>query len=375
MKKIGIFGGTFSPVHNEHVSLARAGINELGLDALYVLPTNVSPHKKSTGASATCRLNMLKLAFSLDEKVIVSDYEITRGEVSYSYITAEYFNQKFGVKPYMFVGADMLKDFKTWKFPERILNSATLVCAKREGENVDISKEIEYIESAFGAQVLTLNFGGKACSSTKIRLFASLSLSLDGMVDKSVEEYIVKNKLYRGDSITEFLISALPEKRRIHTANVCLTALKWAKELGLLEEKVKISALLHDVAKYLNPSDYKDFVLESDVPKPVIHAFLGAHVAEKVLKITDTDIINAIKYHTSGRPNMSDLEKLIFVADMVEEGRNYQGVDYLREIYNKDFNASFIECLKEETIHLKNKKAEIYRLTLDAYEYYVKGDK
>jgi nicotinate-nucleotide adenylyltransferase len=71
---------------------------------------------------------------------------------------------------------------------------------------------------------------------------------------------------------------------------------------------------------------------------------------------------------------MSDLEKLIFVADMVEEGRNYEGVDYLREIYERDFNASFIECLKEETIHLKNKKAEIYRLTLDAYEYYVKGD-
>ena len=112
MKKIGIFGGTFSPVHNEHVSLARAGINELGLDALYVLPTNVSPHKKSTGASKADRLNMLKLAFSLDEKVVVSDYEITRGEVSYSYITAEHFKSQYNAEIFMLVGADMLKDFK-----------------------------------------------------------------------------------------------------------------------------------------------------------------------------------------------------------------------------------------------------------------------
>ena len=93
-----------------------------------------------------------------------------------------------------------------------------------------------------------------------------------------------------------------------------------------------------------------------------------------MLNVKDKDIINAIKYHTSGRPNMSDLEKLILVADMVEESRDYEGVNYLREIYREDLDKCFIECLKEELLHLKNKNAEIFRLTLDAHEYYVKGE-
>lgn len=69
---------------------------------------------------------------------------------------------------------------------------------------------------------------------------------------------------------------------------------------------------------------------------------------------------------------MSQLEKLIFVADMIEEGRNYEGVEALRKFYKGDLNTCFIECLKEEMIHLINKKQYIYHLTVEAYDYYVK---
>ena len=69
---------------------------------------------------------------------------------------------------------------------------------------------------------------------------------------------------------------------------------------------------------------------------------------------------------------MSALEKLIFVADMVEEGRNYQGVETLRKYYSMDFETCFKECLKEEMIHLKNKNQEIFKLTEFAYNYYIK---
>jgi predicted HD superfamily hydrolase involved in NAD metabolism len=146
-----------------------------------------------------------------------------------------------------------------------------------------------------------------------------------------------------------------------------------AKELGLDKEKVRISAMLHDGAKYLDHNDYADFVLEADVPAPVVHAFLGAHIVQTKLGIQDEEIINAIRYHTSGRKNMSTLEKLIFVADMVEEGRDYQGVEYLRNLfYNDDFEKCFKECLSEELTHLLNKKQYIYKETLNAYEYYLK---
>ena len=115
-------------------------------------------------------------------------------------------------------------------------------------------------------------------------------------------------------------------------------------------------------------------VLPENVPAPVVHAFLGAYIAEKVLGVTDKEILDAIRYHTSGRANMSTLEKLIFVADMVEEGRTYEGVEYLRDLYEKeDFEHCFRECLKEEVVHLINKKQYIYEKTLEAYDYYKQG--
>ena len=206
-------------------------------------------------------------------------------------------------------------------------------------------------------------------------MYASLGLSLSGLTEENVSKYIKNNDLYDGGLYYEYVKRVLPEKRLVHTANVIVTALKKAKELGLDATKVEVSALLHDVAKYQDPQSYQDFRLNEKVPKPVVHAFLGAYVVEKVLGITDLDIINAVKYHTSGRPSMSDLEKLIFVADMVEEGRTYEGVEKLRELYEKEtLDVCFLECLKEELLHLKNKKTEIFRLTEEAYIYYVKGE-
>ena len=375
MKRIGIFGGTFNPVHNEHVALAKFAVKELKLDKLFVLPTYQSPHKAHSGASPEDRLNMLKLAFLGEEKIEVSSFEIDRGEISYSYITAEHFKKEYGAQVFMLVGADMLKDFKTWRYPDRILSAVNLVACQRKGDKADIKKEIKYIKDNFGATVLELDFCGENQSSTKIRTYASLVLSVEDFTPFSVAEYISQKGLYKGGEIEEFVASTLPKKRLVHTANVIVTALKWAKRLGLSEYSVKTAGALHDVAKYKSVNDYENFIVEENMPAPVIHAFLGAFIAEKVLKITDEDIINAIRYHTSGRPNMSNLEKLIFVADMIEEGRDYEGVDALREYYEKDFNSAFLECLKEETLHLKNKKAEIYRLTIDAYEYYLKGEK
>ena len=150
-----------------------------------------------------------------------------------------------------------------------------------------------------------------------------------------------------------------------------ITALKKAKSLGVDENKVIAAAALHDCAKYIDYNKVKGFSIEKNVPYPVIHQFLGAFIAEKVLGVEDVEVLDAIRYHTSGKPNMSQLGKLIFVADMVEEGRNYEGVDYLRALYEKeDFELCFKECLKEEVLHLINRGEKIYEETLSAYDYY-----
>ena len=372
MIKLGIFGGTFDPVHNEHVKVAKIAIEKLGLDKLIIMPTFIPPHKDTTVTNGKLRLEMLKKCFDGQEKIQVSDYEITKGGTSYTYQTVEHFKSTCDCELYFLVGADMLKNFKTWKYPDRILSACTLVAVGRDGVNYGEVEEREYFKTHFNTEFIKLEYQGSDISSSKIRVYSSLGLDITKYVPQPVSEYVTKNQLYNGDEYTEFIKKNLTEKRLIHTANVTLTALQKAKELGLNSEKVRVACLLHDCAKYLNPLDFKGFEMPSDVPKPVQHAFLGAYVAEKVLGVTDPEIIDAIRFHTSGKPEMSTLGKLVFVADMIEVGRNYEGVEYLRSLYDGDFEYCFRESLREEYIHLINKGQEIYNATLKAYEYYIK---
>lgn len=372
MKRIAIFGGTFNPVHVEHVKTVVAAIDELKLDKIFIVPTFLPPHKNVSPASGADRINMLKIAFRGEKKAEISDFELKNAGKSYSYITAEHFRSLYpDAEIFMLVGGDMLKDFKTWKNPERILNAVNLAAVFREDYDFNEKAEREYFKSAFNKDFTLLDFVGKEISSTEIRTYLAFNIKPQG-VDEKVIDYINKNAVYPPDAYQKYILKHLPEKRVIHTANVVVCALKKAKELNLDYEKVRIAATLHDCAKYDDYRDYKDFELPKDVPPPVVHAFLGAFVAEKVLGIKDAEILDAIKYHTSGKAEMSTLSKLIFVADMIEKGRSYDGVDILREKYEKDFESCFRLCLKEEVQHLLNKKQYIYAETLNAYDYYVK---
>lgn len=374
MKKIGIFGGTFDPVHNQHVSLAKKAIEILGLDKLIIMPTYLPPHKSVLPTNSADRLNMLHLAFKNQSKIEVSDYEISKGGTSYTYLTIEHFKSLYDAELYFIVGEDMLINFKHWKFPEKILKHARLAVFGRDGVAGNVQKERQYFKENFNADFIWLNFSGLDVSSSKIRVYSSFGLDIVNMVPDSVRKYIEENHLYTADGYTEFAKKTLTEKRLIHTANVVLTALKKAKELGLDENKVRIASTLHDCAKYLKAEDFYGFSVPNDMPKAVVHAYLGAYVCQTVLKIDDDEIIDAVRYHTTGKPNMSTLSKLVFVADMIEEGRSYLGVDELRQYFNGDFETCFRKCLYEEVIHLKNRGGDIYHQTLDAYKYYIEDN-
>ena len=375
MERIIIFGGTFNPVHNEHVKTALSALKELKADKIIIVPTFMPPHKNVSPAKGADRINMLQIAFRDVQNAEISDFEILSGGKSYSYITAKHFKSLYpSAELFMLVGGDMLKDFKTWKNPEQILNALNLAVVSREDYACDYNAEREYFNRVFGKDFALLDFTGKTVSSTEIRTYIALNLKPCG-IDDAVYGYIKENAVYPPDKYQRYILKKLPEKRVIHTANVVATALKKAKELNLDYEKVRLAATLHDCAKYDDYKTYADFVLPKDVPPPVVHAFLGAYVAEKVLGISDAEVLDAIRYHTSGKAGMSTLAKLIFVADMVEKGRDYEGVDILRAEYEKDVESCFRLCLKEEVLHLLNKKQYIYSETLSAYDYYVKENR
>lgn len=373
---MAIFGGSFNPVHNEHIMMAKAIVKELSLDKLLIMPTCVAPHKKNlTVVSGEHRLNMLKLAFENCENIEVSDYELKKGGVSYTYQTVEHIKSVY--KPetlYFLMGSDMLENFPTWKFPERIVKTATLVLCERKTGEFDSNALIKTVNEKFNASVIKLNCYGENISSTKVRIYKMLGLSIDDLVPKSVENYIEKNNLYIGNEYYEYIKNALPTKRKVHTAGVILTALKYAKKLGVDKEKAELSALLHDVAKYENPNDFTYLEEIKNLPEDIIHQYLGYYIAKERLMVKDVDVLNAIKYHTTGRPSMSDLEIILYLADLLEPSRKFSGVEQLRKAVDNDFKKGFIICLEEIVEFLKLSGKDVYPLTSDTLNFYKKGE-
>ncbi len=383
--RIGIFGGSFDPVHSEHLRLARAAIESLSLDKLFVLPAHTPPHKRGKTLSGNEeRLEMCRLAFAQTEKVEVSDYEIAQGGTSYTYLTCRHFKEKYpDAQLFFLVGTDMLRDFPTWKNPEDILQNATLaVCARAEKEGW-IEREQAAFYERFSTHFALIHYNGAPVSSTRIRVFVGAGLPLRSMVAEEVAAYIDEKGLYRIPQAKAALALEKP-MRAAHSVRVAETAAKRAATLPLDERQVITAALLHDCAKNLTAESplLQDFRLQAEwgeVPAPVLHQFTGAYVAEREFGIEDEAVLDAIRYHTSGREDMTTLGALIFLADMVEEERVYDGVDVLRRAYWQEGEKSqsetlLFECLREalrRTVeYLEEKGERVYPLTKRAYAFY-----
>ncbi len=372
--KIGVYGGSFDPPHKEHINIAREAVKQLGLDKLFVVPAKIPPHKQNlTLSDGFLRKQMLDVAFSKDDKIEVSAFELESSEKSYTYITIEHFKKLYSdAEIYFLVGTDMLEDFPTWKNPESILYNAKLFVTKREGE--DFEKAKSTFLKAFNNgedRIIVSKYVGKKVSSTDIRHRLMLGLDVGDKLDESVLKIIRDNNLLSGGDLAAFLKKSLPISRLTHTLGVMNLAKTYAKRLKVDEEKAVKAAMLHDVAKYIDPKDYPDFKLDENVPKSVVHQFLGAYIAENVLSVNDEDVLNAIRYHTTGRENMSTLEKIVFTADLLEEGRTYEEAPYLRAAVDKDFDEGFKLCLKRLKYFLSKTSDSIYFLTEKCYDFYV----
>ncbi|MBQ8429855.1 MAG: nicotinate (nicotinamide) nucleotide adenylyltransferase [Clostridia bacterium] len=377
--RIAVFGGSFDPVHTEHVRLVEAAIKELGLDKLFVMPAFAPPHKLGKALSADKdRLEMCRLAFRGVKKAEVSDYEIAKGGTSYTYLTCQYFRAQYpGAEIFWIVGTDMLRDFPTWKNPDDILENVTLaVCGRAEEDNEWWKEEQPKFFARFGKKFRSFTYNGAAVSSTKIRVLVGAGMDLTPFVDKKVAECIQTKELYLIPNAKAALALENP-KRQGHSLRVAELAASRAVKLGISEKQAIAAALFHDCAKNLSASSpyLRGFALPTewgDVPTEVAHQFAGAYVAETYFGVTDGDLLNAVRYHTSARPNMSELEKLIFLADMLEEERHYEGVDELRTLFwsEKDLDKCLAEALYQTLLFLEKKGGEIYPLTKAAYDFY-----
>lgn len=366
--RIGIFGGSFDPIHNDHFTICKKFKENLNLDRVFVLPTHLSPFKSEYQTPPKMRKEMVEIAFSSLSGVSVSDFEINLGGQSYTYKTVEHFKNLFpSAQIFLLIGLDSLTNFLKWKNVEYILQNANLAVAGRGGYHFE--NEVQQFKEKTGKQLYFFSYDGKI-SSTFVRELLKLGVLPEEYLDKEVLNYIVKNQLYKGDYNYDLVKNRLKKSRLIHTAGVITLAVTYAKRLGIDSEKARLSALLHDIAKYEKREDYLFLNLPDNMPESIVHQHIGAHLAKNILKIEDCDIINAINFHSTGRPEMSTLEKIIFVADLLEQGRTYAEVDELRKAVDENFEEGFKLCI-QRLINFINKSGQpLYELTALANQYY-----
>jgi len=200
MLRIGIYGGTFSPVHQGHVAAAKAFMEQMWLDVLYVIPTGVTPHKQMDGdVTAAQRLAMCELAFADLEGVIVSDMEIRREGKSF---TVDTLSALFGEdrRLFLLLGTDMMLTLGSWRAPERIFELCYPVYIRRESDKAlddQIVQKIALYNQQYGKVVRRIVADPIEVSSTEIRNRVRSGQSIDGLVPDRVAAYIKENGLYQ----------------------------------------------------------------------------------------------------------------------------------------------------------------------------------
>jgi len=198
MKKLGIFGGTFNPIHKGHIEMINGFAGGLSLDKVILIPTFIPPHKSCEGIIPfECRYEMCRIAAQKNPAIELNDIEKKRGGASYTYDTLSFLQKEYpDYKLYLLTGADMFLIFDTWYKYKEILQSVVLCTIARGAQNKRLLADFSKNLAPFG-QTVICDFNVTDISSTQIRDMVKKGLPIDDFVDKNVESYIKEKNLYR----------------------------------------------------------------------------------------------------------------------------------------------------------------------------------
>lgn len=369
-EKIAVFGGSFNPVHNGHIALAKHAMDALSLDRVLFVVDRIPPHKTlAEGATDTQRVEMLRLALADEPRFCVETLELEREGTSY---TVDTLTQLHAREPnaefYFLMGSDMLLSFDTWRKPEEISKLATLVCTVREGQSGGEEQKAIVLREQFGARIILLE-QVSPLSSTEIRNRIHDARPITGLVPAAQEHYIYRNGCYEPQMLMPMyarLQNEISAHRMDHTAYVMQTAISFADKFGIDPTKARLAALLHDCAKGFSDARLLSYADTEPPILPVLHAPAGADYAHTVYGVDDDEVLNAIRLHTTGDAHMTDLEKVVYLADMVEPSRDYEGIDEIRNA--DDLNTMMRLALLRSIWYIKERNYDVHPATLRALE-------
>jgi predicted HD superfamily hydrolase involved in NAD metabolism len=170
----------------------------------------------------------------------------------------------------------------------------------------------------------------------------------------------------------------LPKKRFEHVLRVTETAKEMAFRFGVAVDKAEQAALFHDIAKFMEPSEMRKMIEGSKEDKKLLsfhhelwHAATGCIIAEEEYGVNDEDVLNAIRFHTTGRAGMSILEKLVYIADLIEPGRDFPGIDELRFAANQSIGEAMKACIVHTVGYLIDRRVAVFPDSIECYNEHV----
>ena len=382
--KIAVYGGSFNPPHLGHVAAARAAIEALRPDRLLVMPTNTPPHKQleQNSPSPAERLKLCRLAFGDVPGAEVSDLEIRRKGKSYTADTVAALREKYpDAELCLVMGTDMFLSFRSWSRWQTILEACTLAVLSREEDDREaIGRFKAELEADCGARVELISHRPLPMSSTEIRERLRHRRGAEELPG-AVYERVIRKRFYGARSelswLRQMVRPYLRDERVPHVEGVESTAVRLAERWGADPDDAAEAGILHDVTKAQGKEKqlklckkYGIMLETAEIENPaLLHALTGAALAKDRFGAAD-GICSAIRWHTTGRPGMTTLEKIVYLADYVEPTRDFEGVEKLRALCFEDLDRAMCLGLEMSIDDLAERGRPVFHDTLDAYEWY-----
>ena len=349
MQRLGVLGGTFDPIHEGHLMLARQAIEKAGLDQVIFLPM-ASPAHRDTEAAAYHRYAMCSRAIEGERHFLLSRAGMDDHN-RYTIDTLDELRREFPDASFTFIlGADKLPSLPYWRGADRLFALCDFLCFPRKG--VSTNETLEKARAA-GARVQLLTVDCMPYAASLLRAKISQLQDPQGL-PQGVLWYIAENGLYQPDWLPQ-LEKLMNPHRFQHTLGVRSEALRLSMLHGIPLIPTAAAALLHDCAKGMPQMEMEKIAREQQLVSDesmlssgaMLHGPVGAYVAKNQFGVRDENVLNAIRSHTIGRPGMSPLELCIFVADATEMGReDYPGLQTIRRLARLSLPAAALYSLR-----------------------------
>ena len=380
-----IYGGSFNPPHLGHVRSVQTTAAALGADRVIMIPAAVPPHKElaADSADAADRLEMTRLAAEQVSGAEVSDIELRREGKSYTSDTLRQLRALYPSDELIFlVGTDMLLSLPDWHEPEVICALASIAVFSREsGREAEIGKAAERLRRELSATVYVIPGTPVEISSTQLRAQLKAREGRAWLPD-GVYGYIIRRGLYGAKPELSWLrqraYAYLKPKRVPHVQGVEQEAVRLANRWGADPEAAAEAAICHDITKKLPREDQlrlcgKYAIMADEYERgseKLLHARTGAAFARDLFGLTD-EVVSAIRWHTTGRPAMTLLEKITYLADYIEPSRaGFDGLAELRLTCYQDLDAAMELAMRMSLHEVRGKGYPAHGNTVEGQRWY-----